>query len=153
MDSKATVYLCGPINGCTDEEASNWRDHFKANYTGKCIDPMVRDYRGVEAVAYREIVDLDKRDVRNSDVILVNYVKPSVGTSMEVFYAWTLGKPVIVVCQENTNISPWLKYHSTKIVHSFEDAREWIITCFCEPVLTKWGIDDGRPIRARGVGP
>ena len=128
-----TVYLCGPINGCTDDECTNWRELVKDNTFAsscadhiRCLDPMVRDYRGVEDSAYREIVDLDKRDVREADIILVNYDKPSVGTSMEVFYAWTLGKPVVVVCRRGENLSPWLKYHSTKIVHSFESALEWI---------------------------
>lgn len=116
------IYLCGPINGCTDAEANNWRSEIKNVFLREnCIDPMVRDYRGKEAESYREIVDLDKRDVRQADVILVNYDKPSVGTSMEVFYAWTLGKPVIVWCRPDTVISPWLRYHSTVIVHSLVD--------------------------------
>ena len=121
------IYLCGPINGCTDNDCKNWREAAKAHF-GKdgCIDPMRRDYRGIEDSCYRQIVDLDKRDIRMSDVVLVNYVKPSVGTSMEVFYAWTLGIPVIVVAEERTRISPWLRYHSTEIVNSFESAFDWI---------------------------
>jgi hypothetical protein len=86
------------------------------------IDPMKRDYRGKEAESYREIVDLDKRDVRTSDVILVNYVKPSVGTSMEVFYAWSIGIPIVLWCAPDASISPWLRYHSTAIVHSLDEA-------------------------------
>lgn len=122
------VYLCGPINGCTDFEAKDWREYVKVAYgeTVKAIDPMKRDYRGKEKQDYREIVDLDKRDIRNSDVILVNYDKPSVGTSMEIFYAWTLGKPVVVWCREDAVISPWLRYHSTCIVHSLHAAIEKI---------------------------
>lgn len=111
------VYLCGPINGCTDAECNDWRAAVKAVFP-ESIDPMVRDYRGRETESYREIVDLDKRDVRNAEVILVNYSKPSVGTSMEVFYAWNMGKPVIVWCPLEAVISPWLRYHSTAIVHS-----------------------------------
>lgn len=120
------VYLCGPINGCTDAEAIDWRSAVKqsvlAEWRTVFVDPMKRDYRGKEADSYREIVDLDKRDVRSVDVVLVNYVKPSVGTAMEVFYAWTLGKPVVLWCAPDAVLSPWLRYHSTSIVHSLDDA-------------------------------
>ena len=121
-------YLCGPINGCTDDEASTWRNQI-LEYYPDAIDPMVRDYRGKEAEEYREIVDLDKRDVRTCDVVLVNYTKPSVGTSMEVFYAWEIGKPVIVWCAPDVSISPWLRYHSTCFVHTLEDALAAIERC------------------------
>jgi len=120
----AHIYLAGPINGCTDEECKNWRNYVQEEWGRAVIDPMVRDYRGKEHQDYREIVELDKRDIRQSDLVLVNYPKPSVGTSMEIFYAWTIGKPVIVVTPHDAKISPWLRYHATTIVHSFEEAKE-----------------------------
>lgn len=116
------LYLCGPINGCTDDECKNWRSYVIENWEGQCIDPMVRDYRGREHDSFREIVELDKIDVSNADIVLVNYDKPSVGTSMEVLYAWERGKRVIVVCRKNSPISPWLRYHAHHIVHSFDAA-------------------------------
>ena len=39
------VYLCGPINGCTDTEAKNWREAVKEHFPAS-VDPMKRDYRG-----------------------------------------------------------------------------------------------------------
>lgn len=117
-----TAYLCGPINGCTDEECNDWRAKFKTLWAGETLDPMRRDYRGKEDESVDEIVELDKIDVTNSDVIVVSYDKPSVGTSMEVLYAWERGKPVIVVASKDARISPWLRYHSHKIVHSYEAA-------------------------------
>ena len=119
------VYLCGPINGCTDEECRNWRDAVKAELP-LTIDPMRRDYRGKEAECAREIVELDKIDVANADVILVNYDRPSVGTSMEILFAWERGKMIVVVHREGANLSPWLVYHSHKRVTSFSDAIEFI---------------------------
>jgi nucleoside 2-deoxyribosyltransferase len=121
-----TIYLCGPINGCTDEECKDWREAVKARWPGETLDPMRRDYRGKETESVNEIVEFDKIDVTNSDVILVNYDKPSVGTSMEVLYAFERGKLVVVVAKEGASISPWLRYHSHKILHSFEDAIIWI---------------------------
>ena len=121
-------YLCGPINGCTDDKANTWRDEVLSVYPNS-INPMVRDYRGVEHMEYREIVELDKRDIRKCCVVLVNYVKPSVGTSMEVFYAWTLGIPVITWCKPDAPISPWLRYHSTAFVHNFRGACKAIERC------------------------
>lgn len=116
------AYLCGPINGCTDEECKDWRAAFTALWGGTVLDPMRRDYRGKEDAAWREIVELDKIDVSNADVIVVSYDKPSVGTSMEVLYAWERGKPVIIVAAKDARISPWLRYHSHRIVHSYVDA-------------------------------
>ena len=119
------VYLCGPINGCTDSEAQDWRTAAKERLLDT-LDPMKRDYRGKEATAYREIVELDKIDVERSNVVLVNFDKPSVGTSMEIYHAWLHKTPVVVVCRVDAVISPWMRYHATKIVHSFAEAYEWI---------------------------
>jgi nucleoside 2-deoxyribosyltransferase len=137
------IYLCGPINGCSDDQAITWRDWFKYGVRDReygarlqpyltdvtYIDPMKRDYRGKESEDYREIVELDKRDIRQCDVVVVMYTTPSVGTSMEILYAQTLGVPVVVIDESGRPISPWLRYHSTAIVSSKENAvakiKEW----------------------------
>lgn len=120
-----TIYLCGPINGCTDEECKDWREFVKSRWSGNALDPMRRDYRGKEDDAVKEIVELDKIDVINSDVILVNYDKPSVGTSMEILYAFERGKLVVVVAKDGTRISPWMRYHSHQICNSFDAAIDY----------------------------
>lgn len=123
-----TVYLCGPINGCSDAECKDWRAFAAETLTCRTYDPMVRDYRGreLEPGIAKEIVEFDKQDVDACDVILVNYVKPSVGTSMEVLYAWERGKQIVVVAAADAVLSPWLIYHSHRIVHSMADACAWI---------------------------
>lgn len=127
MKSLNTIYLCGPINGCTDKECKDWREFVKTIWDGATLDPMRRDYRGREHESVNQIVEFDKIDVINSDVILVNYDKPSVGTSMEVLYAWERGKLVVVVSKNGKQgLSPWLLYHSHAVCTSFEQAVNYV---------------------------
>ena len=126
------IYLAGAINGCTDAQMSDWRDAMKArSYTfdAKFLDPTDRDYRGRELTlgVPSEIVTLDKRDIEDSDYLVVWYEKPSVGTSMEIFYAHSLTIPIILIDKRedrSKNLSPWLVYHSTALVQSIDDAVE-----------------------------
>jgi len=116
------IYLGGPINGCTDEEANGWRDEAKAVIEAaghEWIDPMSRDYRGreMEPGIAQEIVKGDLEDINACDVLLMNCPKPSVGTSMEIFYGYQAGKRVIVVVPDDgRDPSPWLVVHSNEIV-------------------------------------
>ena len=120
------VYLAGPIFQCEDHECINWREEAKKSL-GKIevIDPMVRDYRGSTDRDFNEIVEKDKADVDASDILLANCSKPSVGTSMEVLYAWENGKKVYVIT-ENRETSPWLLYHSHEVFKSVGDAIRYL---------------------------
>lgn len=96
------------------------------------LDPMRRDYRGREADNLNAIITLDKADIRACDVMLVHYTKPSVGTAMEIHYAWGLGKPIVVVDVGSGRValpSPWLIYHATYLTATLEDAFDWIASC------------------------
>lgn len=122
-----TVYLAGPINGCTDAEAYDWRDDMTHRLSGfEILSPMARDYRGKEDESVEEIVEGDKADIDASDIIIAFCPKPSVGTSMEVFYAWERGKTVIVYAPGDAPVSPWLRYHSTAIYRTAEEVADHI---------------------------
>ena len=119
------IYLCGPINGCTDAECTDWREEAKKSFPD-AIDPMRRDYRGVEETAYRNIVELDKIDVANCDGLLVNFPAPSVGTSMEMLFAWQIGKPIALWHRPDASLSPWLIYHSHFRSESLTECVGWL---------------------------
>jgi len=119
------IYLCGPIAGCTDEECKDWRNAAKLRFFD-VVDPMRRDYRGREIECSQEIVELDKQDIDECDGLLVNHPKPSVGSAMEILYAWERKKFVVVVCPKGIDKSPWLVYHSNVIVNTFDEAYETI---------------------------
>lgn len=124
-----TLYLCGPINGRTTEDATGWRELVKTNWPGQTLDPMRRDYRGreLEPGIAKEIVDGDIEDIQNSDAVLVFFDKPSVGTAMEVFYAkHNLGKIVVVVNASGLPLSPWMLHHSDFQTTNVNGALYWL---------------------------
>lgn len=130
-----TVYLCGPIFGRSDSDAFDWREEAKRRIAEwpwavgavKALDPMRRDYRDYrgredDPQVQREIVELDLLDVARVDALLVYYDKPSVGTAMEVFHAFRNGKFVVVVNAPGEPLSPWLQYHSHRVVRTLGEA-------------------------------
>lgn len=119
------VYLAGPIQGCTDEQCKAWREYVKT-LLPDTLDPMRRDYRGIELESADEIVEGDKLDIDDADALLVNFPAPSAGTCMEILYAWERFKKVVVVIPKEVKLSPWVKYHSTFITDSFEKAVAYL---------------------------
>lgn len=94
----------------------------------KLLDPMRRKFVDRQVDSANEIVEFDLQDVRDADIILVNYNKPSIGTSMEIFYAaHDEGKFVISFSPFTfENCSPWIVRFSTKILPSLEAACKYI---------------------------
>jgi len=120
------VYLAGPIFGCTDKECKHWRARARAALLGvEVLDPMERDYRYSERDIYRKIVKDDKSAIDRCDLLLVNFLRPSVGTSMEILYAWERKKHVLIFTEAQA-LSPWLLFHSNAVVRSLEDAVAYI---------------------------
>lgn len=124
----AKLYLCGPINGCTDSECSDWRTEVKRDFPC-ALDPMRRDYRGKnhEKLA-AEIVYYDKADILDCDAVLAYCPHPSVGTSMEIFFAHSIGTPVHLVVPSASAASPWLTHHSVSVSESISEALKIIKT-------------------------
>jgi nucleoside 2-deoxyribosyltransferase len=124
------IYLCGPIMDVTSDESVDWRSKAKEKLSGKFVilDPMRRNFRDREIDSANEIVDFDLQDVRDADILLVNYGKASIGTSMEVFYAsHDLGKFVIAFSPyAYQDMSPWMVKHCTKILPNLQEALTYI---------------------------
>lgn len=131
---KKTIYLCGPIMGEIEGEAKNWREEAKTRLQDRFVllDPMRRDFKDNEVDSANEIVEFDLQDIRDADIILVNYNKPSIGTAMEVFYAsHDLGKFVVAFSPfAFQDCNPWMVKFTTKILHSLDDAITYILRHF-----------------------
>ena len=127
---RKTIYLSGPIMDEQAGTAREWRERVK-ELLGKdfrLLDPMRRKFVDRQVDSANEIVEFDLQDVRDADIILVNYSKPSIGTSMEVFYAaHDLGRFVVAFSPfEYKDCSPWMARYCTKILPSLEAAVQYI---------------------------
>ena len=133
---KKRIYLSGPIMDEHPGVAREWREYAKSLLGGsfQLLDPMRRKFVDRQVDSANEIVEFDLQDVRDADIVLVNYSKPSIGTSMEVFYAaHDLGRFVVAFSDfEFKDCSPWMARYCTKILPSLEDAAEYIIRHFSD---------------------
>jgi len=134
--STKAVYLAGPIDNCTYEETHEWREMAKILLAPmKCFDPSDRVFDHDSGKANMKIlVEGDKAEIANANAVLVYYVEPEkgspmTGTTMEIPYAWALGKLVVVVTNKEF-ISPWVRYHAHYIVGTIEEAVDIIKNFF-----------------------
>lgn len=129
-DTPKRIYLCGPIMDCSGDEGKSWRQHAKERLAGKFVllDPMRRNFRDRQIDSANEIVEFDLQDIRDADIVLVNYCKASIGTAMEVFYAsHNLGKFVIGFSPFTfEDMSPWMARFCTKVLPSLDDAMDYV---------------------------
>lgn len=122
---KPLVYLAGAIAGLQFDEATDWRVQATALLRERGIEtlnPMraknalsargristdFHDYEENGAFfTSRGIMTRDSTDVHRSDALLVNLLglkKPSLGTVMELGWAYILNKPAIVAIEKSGN--------------------------------------------------
>jgi hypothetical protein len=115
-----TVYLAGPITGCNYGECTDWRKFATEqleNVNIKGLDPMrCKDYLANETSlgndyesplsCSRGIMTRDSWDCTRCNVLLVNLLgatKVSLGTVMEIAWAWNTRTPIIVVIEPEGN--------------------------------------------------
>lgn len=114
-----TVYLGGPINGCTEREAKNWRAYVMEKISEFGIrgisplrcEPISGERYGLGTAdpkfgTSRAIASKNLFDVRSCDLTLcyIPMVKPpnhiSYGTLGELFWAHAESKPTILVTDD-----------------------------------------------------
>jgi nucleoside 2-deoxyribosyltransferase len=130
-----TVYLGGPIEGVSKEEARGWRKAASLFYEERGItvlDPtrrvpfIEREYSHATSV---EVVLDDLKDIENSDILLVNLKDRGKGlcwgSVWEIAYTFCQYKDklIIVVLEEGFN-HPFIDFGATKIVRSLEQGLE-----------------------------
>ena len=134
---KEHVYLAGPIEGLSREQAIEWRlkASFELSNVGiDTLDPTRRasfvdssDYLTHENAA-RRIWKSDLQDIAYSTVILAN-LSDSLpgkkwGTVCEIAHAHTKNKIIIVVINEGQFKHPFITQYATEVHTNLDDAIE-----------------------------
>lgn len=117
-----TFYLAGPLNHDT-ELGYDWREKVSSiisAYEGKIKDPSKFE-PGVDKDPIK-CVELDKEMIDESDVVVANLQdigeNPSIGTPMEMMYAFKSDIDLFVIGYNNHN---WVEAHADKKFDSLKD--------------------------------
>jgi transcriptional regulator NrdR family protein/nucleoside 2-deoxyribosyltransferase len=96
MGERPKVYLAGPISGCNDEQRRMWRAELKAGFSDEFefIDPV--DQLMGDEDSHWKLVATDIDCIRNSDAVLANLWKESMGTAFGLAQAHIAGKFIAV---------------------------------------------------------
>ena len=139
--NRPSVYLSGPITGCSYTDAVQWREHVTSQLAAwgiHCYDPMRHNDRvfsvdethfekgiaSAEALYARDLLDVDRC------TCLIVYLKGatiiSIGTMFEMAWAAKVNKPVILVMEDKGNIHdhPFVTQAATKRVDTLDEAIE-----------------------------
>ncbi len=119
-----TIYLSGPIDYVSLEEASGWRDKATELLKGMRIAAL-NPILGKDGMTEHEIVRADLDMIARADALLVNMTRedvPHVGTSMEIMYAVEHDIPVVIW---GTPKSIWAQCHAV-IAPEFDDAMSTV---------------------------
>jgi nucleoside 2-deoxyribosyltransferase len=135
-DINKKVFLSGPMRGVQRSEALAWRNKVKDILGSKF--KVLHAYRGREEKETitdpRLAIIRDKNDILRSDIVIVNDTYPNasmIGTAMEVFFAHSLNKTIIVFGEAHLN-DYWLDCHSHIRVKSLEEACGIVIKFFSD---------------------
>lgn len=97
------VYLAGPIDDVSVDEAMGWREQFSniVSFSGvSCYNPCGAFHMGrYVTLGVQQMVNINKMAIVNSDVVVANLAGTGkgIGTIREIEFAKSLGKRVLVV--------------------------------------------------------
>lgn len=136
MTDNMKVYMAGPIQHAHDD-GKGWRQRVKERYDYiEWLDPFDKydstepedQIREMDEVTEEYIVEEDLKLIHDSDAVLVHWENvPSVGTPMEIRYAYVNDIPVVLQTTVD-DPSPWLTYHADSVHETFDEAV--VETCY-----------------------
>lgn len=126
-ETRKSVYLAGPMTGCSVGDKSTWRNEAKRRYRDQFafVDPVESGVDESESTFDR--VTQDRKDIERCDAILANLWKMSSGTVVGIVLAKNKGKIVVLVDEHNL-ASPILHFYCDAIVRDVSSGIKELIT-------------------------
>lgn len=134
MTDKEAVYLCGAIEGVSKESMTGWRTEatkYLADRDIRVLDPTRRlefHKTDMDQNHANRVLKMDLQDIAHSRVILADMrdSQPGrkLGSAMEIQFAQTKHKIIILLVDEEQFKHPFLFACATEIHHNLSDALE-----------------------------
>ena len=131
---KQLVYLSGPMGGCTFETMTEWRAYVEERLnspTLKCTLPT-RSFKKnhIPKETDKWVNRRDYYDCTRANCVFVNLLGMkhlSIGTIMEVAWAYQAQIPVICVCEpDGPQNHPMMKDCITQEVHTLDEGIDFV---------------------------
>jgi|688.fasta_scaffold169006_5 nucleoside 2-deoxyribosyltransferase len=134
MTVKEATYLAGAMEGVSEEDMKAWRKQ-ATDYLDLrgiiTLDPTRRmgfHTTEMDVNNANRILKMDLQDIAHSRVVLAD-LRNSVpgkkwGTVMEIAFAQTKHKIIVVVMDKDQFEHPFIRAYATEIHHTLEDALE-----------------------------
>ena len=125
------LYLAGAMTNLSDSDFPlEWRNEMEETLKEffKVVNPAAHFFLYPE-VTQREAMEWDLFQVRNSDVIIVNFTNcaTSLGTQHELAIASELRIPIIGLNESNERLHPWSKLVCRRIFRNKLDLYDYVI--------------------------
>jgi len=128
------VFVAGPIMGM--ENNQSYRGRLRKILTAhgyEVLDPWEREkavYREAESgwwedVPSRGFIKRDLEDIDRCSLFVAYFPIVSAGASMELFYARSKGKKIIVISPMK-ELSPWITSHADHVFRSFKEFEKFL---------------------------
>lgn len=135
--SKCKIYLSGSMSGVSWEEQTKWRKQIMDavkfgdyDYDKKVEffnPPQYFNFKEERHKSELEIMEFDLYNLRNSDLVIVNFNEPSsIGTASELILAHELRVPVVGWNSSGKPLHPWLECCVNRMCGDMRETVEYV---------------------------
>ena len=130
------LYLAHPF--MSRKDVWIWEHEIEAEYGIELVNPFYdtdrEDIHRIDAgempryTVSAGVVDDDLELIEDCDgIVAIIDGATSYGTIMEIVYAFLHNKSVYIICTNNHQEHPWLRYHADEIFTSREEFEKWLL--------------------------